>query len=1375
MPTSALCPPRRDLEQFAQGLLAEAAAAPIRAHLEGCGVCRSALLSMQNQATLAEPSTAVQSSPRPKGAAGPTAPVGPTGEPLDLGFLAPAQSPDEMGRLGPYRILKVLGVGGMGVVFEAEDPALQRRVALKVMLPSLAASDSGRQRFLREARAAAAIEHDHIVPIYQVGEVDGVPYLAMQLLQGETLDDRLKQCGRLPLREALRIGRELALGLAAAHRRGLIHRDVKPANVWLEARTGRVKILDFGLARTLKETDPTVPAVGVAAAPGGLSSSFLTQVGALVGTPAYMAPEQFHGKPLDHHCDLFSLGCVLYFLCTGRLPFEAPDTVSLLLAVARHDPQPPRLLDAGIPPALSALILRLLAKDPADRPESADEAAESLGAIRRFVRPPRRRRRWLVVALAAVVLALGAAVAWQLLRPKQGEPGFAPPPVPSPQELAQRAAPADDLKPENVPDEARERLDADLAGAARVAAVLGDPRWRLRGLAAFPVYAPDGKTLAIPLDKALILFDPGTGQRQRTLNGLAGRAYRTAFSPDGTLVACGDLIGNICVWDRASGRLLRAFKQPNPNLWVAGLAFGPDNRSLASGDSTGGLWIWDARAGTILQTLRGHTALVAGLAFSPDGGMLASMDNRGLVILWTPSTGLPRNQFLHEKRDLNNSISFPAVAFDRQGQRLALGSDSRVSVWDVRNQREVWAAQTPAGGFVAFTPDGQTLLTAGHDRTPERPHEVQRWDAATGKAGSLLRLETRGDWASYALSPDGRTLASSSAGGGRLRLLDAQSGKPRFPFGHSFPVRVVAVSPDGARAASADDAGVILLWGLGDGRLLARLEGHAGVVRDLAFSPDGQTLASAGHDQTVRLWDLEAARPRQLLSGHAGLVEAVAFSPDGKRLVSAGRDGAVFLWELDGDLRKRKLEGRDVSWAAAAFSPDGRTLAAAGTDGVSLWNVERGVLERTLPEEGVFRVAFLPDGAALALTMRKAVKVWSAKTGRLEQTLDADGVLSGRLSVSADGRLIAAGGDDGRVYLWDRFDAGRRGALRLGPANAAVEGLAFSPEGRHLLAAGPDFSIGVLRLSERGLVPQVPEAPPGMAEERRLEGHVGWIHTVAVVEDGKAVMTAGNDGTVRRWDFATGKLRDQTAAPPQNAGMLAFSADGKTALSGGKDGKARLWDFAAGQPLFEVSHPRAPVRLVDRSADGKYALTACDDGVVRLWTGRGGKALKELTGHEGPVRSLAVAPDGRRALSAGHDRRVRLWDLDGGVELRSFDGFPGEGGGAVCFAPDGRRAAWPEERGVVAVWDTEKGKRLLRLWPEDAASDLAFSPDGKRVLAGAWSGGLTLFDADTGRVLDRVRTPATSAVAFTPDGKHALTGHDDGKVRVWRLPDPKGR
>ncbi|MFM9965144.1 MAG: protein kinase domain-containing protein [Planctomycetaceae bacterium] len=282
---------------------------------------------------------------------------------LDLKFLGPPEQSDELGRLGSYRILKQLGVGGMGIVFLAEDTALQRKVAIKTMLPALAVNPETKERFLREARAAAKVEHEHVIAIHQVGEDRGVPFLAMPLLRGEPLSERLQKAERLPIADVTRIAAEIAEGLAAAHAQDLIHRDIKPANIWLEGERAKVKLLDFGLARTQD------------------GSPQLTQSGAILGTPAFMAPEQASGMPLDGRADLFSLGAVLYLMLTGQRPFQGANTMAVLSALALHNPPAPRTIRAEIPQALSDLTMQLLSKNPQGRPASAREVAQLLQSV----------------------------------------------------------------------------------------------------------------------------------------------------------------------------------------------------------------------------------------------------------------------------------------------------------------------------------------------------------------------------------------------------------------------------------------------------------------------------------------------------------------------------------------------------------------------------------------------------------------------------------------------------------------------------------------------------------------------------------------------------------------------------------------------------------------------------------------------------------------------------------------------------------------------------------------------------------------------------------------------------------------------------------
>jgi serine/threonine protein kinase len=350
-------------------------------------------------------------------------------ETVDLYFLRPSVRPDLLGMLGDYEVLEVIGAGGMGVVLKAFEPGLNRMVAIKVMAAAVAGSATARRRFTRKAQAAAAVCHEHIVAVHGVHETDELPYLVMQYVAGESLQARLDRVGPLKLAEVLRIGSQTASGLAAAHAQGLIHRDIKPANLLLEAwegeapaepgrqgsagaspsqHGGRVKITDFGLARMVDDVS-------------------LTQNGVVAGTPEYMAPEQARGEAVDHRSDLFSLGSVLYAACTGASPFQGATALAVLRQVCEQEPVSPRTLNPEVPAWLEALILRLLAKNPADRFQSASEVAALLEGYLAHLRQPAtvpappvppppagtrsgRRLSWLLPAVL-VLAPLGVGIA----------------------------------------------------------------------------------------------------------------------------------------------------------------------------------------------------------------------------------------------------------------------------------------------------------------------------------------------------------------------------------------------------------------------------------------------------------------------------------------------------------------------------------------------------------------------------------------------------------------------------------------------------------------------------------------------------------------------------------------------------------------------------------------------------------------------------------------------------------------------------------------------------------------------------------------------------------------------------------------------------
>ncbi|HTU19175.1 MAG TPA: transporter substrate-binding protein [Gemmataceae bacterium] len=465
-PTETHCLPLKDLRRLLQPELPEAEAAPLREHLHTCLDCRQRWLNLQaetvasatppilrpagdtnhGQAAPASASAIVWSSEIiMEGSAGqrpPDQPPPSTPSKRKFPFLSSPREEGELGWLAHYRISGVLGEGGMGFVFDAFDTHLHRRVALKVLKPDLAANLSFRERFLLEARVAAALPDEYIITIYQVGLENDVPFLAMKFLYGESLEQRVQRDGRLPVNEILRIGREIALGLSAAHDHGLIHRDIKPANLWLETpppeqgtpnrpplsfeQLYRVKILDFGLARPIND------------------SRRLTATGLIVGTPQYLAPEQARGQPLDHRCDLFSLGIVLYRLATGILPFDGSDTLAQLTALAVAQPRPIEELSPEVPAGLCQLIHQLLARDPANRPLTARAVAEALRALEKDEMPTaplsvgrasqpdlqkgragkpdlRKGRRWLLGAgLMGLLLGCGLLL-WDRHRPAEAE------------------------------------------------------------------------------------------------------------------------------------------------------------------------------------------------------------------------------------------------------------------------------------------------------------------------------------------------------------------------------------------------------------------------------------------------------------------------------------------------------------------------------------------------------------------------------------------------------------------------------------------------------------------------------------------------------------------------------------------------------------------------------------------------------------------------------------------------------------------------------------------------------------------------------------------------------------------------------------------
>ena len=978
-------------------------------------------------------------------------------------FLAPPESDDELGRLGGYRVLKVLGAGGMGVVYLAEDPQLQRRVAVKAMLPALAASPSNRERFLREARAVAALEHDHVVSILQVGEDRNVPFLAMPFLKGESLEDRLRRERRLPLEEVLRIGRETALGLAAAHDHGLIHRDIKPANLWLESGSGRVKILDFGLARSTGQ------------------DSQLTQQGAIIGTPAYMAPEQARGGKVDARADLFSLGCVLYRMATGQPPFKGKDTIATLLAVASEHPTWMRKLNPEVPPALSDLVMKLLGKAPSDRPESARKVIGALAAIERgetgedredeedhteVIEAGGRRgtdeqeaagglawleRSWPWLAGGGVGLVLLLVLALVLFRGKPGtdtsaegdQPGGS---GPGP---ALGAAKGFDL-----PQAHREPV------RCLVFARTGD---RLVSLDFHTL-----KLWGVTGGKELAAFADDQAQN-------LDRLACAAISPDGTVASCSSS-GILRFHDPATLRVRRTVKI-NAGLWAVGaLAFSPDGNTLAAANGKS-VRLLDAATGDLKDSLHGHQGAITSLAFAADG------------TLWTAGHDRTVRHWDVGKLAELGSVPGPPGADVYQAQ---LAADGRLTAWrfadgsahvtDTAGGKELSAVTGQAVQALDVCSKSGLLATGCNDGF------LRVWATDTGAKRAEIRIHPAAKAVqAVALSPDGRSYAAAA--------------DTRLHLGTLAPERAAAQPAP----ANPGRPGVTRAEAV-------RFEGHTNRVSRVLFLDDNR-IFSAGPDNTGRIWDCRSGkefarltwRPKKFL----GDVTALTVVQASQRLFLATHDG-MRVFDL-GTLREqpRFPLGQTPPPPTAAFSPDGRRAYSSlpAEKSLQVWDAETGKALRKVADFGAVRgLALSPDGKrALAWGAGdNSIAVWDLTEFRLLKRLKGNGSQVLTAVFSPDGRQVLSTSLDQTVRLWDA-ESGEQIRELLGHETFCW-GVAFSPDGRLAVTGSEDNVIRLFDLASGRLI-------------HRFEGHTAAVTTVAFAPGGRFIASGSKDKTVRLWQM----------------------------------------------------------------------------------------------------------------------------------------------------------------------------------------------------------------------------------------------------------------
>jgi hypothetical protein len=1221
MALQTACPNRDRLRELLDGDLPEDHEPGLISHLDVCAACQQTLQELaaggeswegaarelRKEAPTADPALGrVLRDLQSNGITGETQaePAGAAELPLD--FLAPPNKPGQLGVLDHYEVLEVIGRGGMGVVLKAFDRKLQRVVAVKVLAPQLAASSAARRRFDREARAAAAVAHDHVVAIHAVEGDRPLPYLVMHYVAGMSLQERLDRSGPLEIKEILRIGMQTAAGLAAAHAQGLVHRDVKPANILLENGVERVKLTDFGLARAVDDAS-------------------VSQSGVVAGTPQYMAPEQARGETVDHRADLFSLGSVLYALCAGRPPFRASSVMAVLKRVCEEEPRPVREVNPEVPEWLAAIIAKLHAKNPDDRFQSAAEVADLLGRHLAHLQHPSQapmpapvavppaalpagRVRWTpqeLSSFATILIAVGAVLvvlAWL--------PGgmnnvpiwitvlcFAVP------LLGIMAATAGYLF-------VKTRRQRRMAGqtpspTAQQTAALAPRRWRrwlwaavslpvLAGLTVVAVNLYIAWEAARPVDDAWVAgvqaLPPdqqveAVRQKLQALNpGFDGNVRSKA--EEGEVVEL--FFSSAGVTDLSPLRALRALRFlscPGPSFTVhsrladltplRGLPLTKLSIHYTAVEDLAPLQDMPLQElycyGTPvkdLSALRGTPLrlLDAGWTRISDLSPLEKLpltwlhcDNTPVGDL-SPLRGKPLTELdCHNTRvtDLSPLGELPLVNLRCD---IAGPGDVAVIVF-LRNLQTI--NETPIKDWMKQYVEPDHAWTHGFDPAVDTPADssVSRtadgWQIAAGDPRAVYLFDVPPE----RLMPGRLTFRAEVKvqNEGRVPpylLCECEApGLPKKHLGYGAPL-----TPSDAWAGQEVSAFLHVDHVPHRVRLLAKVpRGIAVQLRKVVLEYTPVDFNAQSVVQSDRPGPGVHVKTLGSLTGHMYEACGAAFSADGARLATGDQTGQIQLWGCDAE-GKWGPEAVPALWAPdevwrLAFSPDNKTLAAAGL-GKNVWQWKWEQTWRKGPD--------LP----FASSMVRGLVV----------------LPGGRTVVAAGGHF--GGHGPGELTFWDAA-SGEQLAAPDWPLADTVQSLALSPDGRTLITA----RNGWVELWD--------------AANRHWRGAFPAVADVgaAFLGGDDAAATASAEGVIRRWMRNGADWTERAAALKHGGPIHAFavSPDGRLAATGGDDGVVKLWDLEAVDQVATLHGHASVINYAVFSPDGKTLATCSRDGTVKLW------------------------------------------------------------------------------------------------------------------------------------------------------------------------------
>jgi WD40 repeat protein/serine/threonine protein kinase len=1296
--------------------------------------------------------------------------------------------------LGKYKLLEQLGSGGMGAVFKAQHVTMGRIVAVKILSPDSMKNQTAVARFHQEMEVAAKLDHPHIVAAYDADCVKEAHFLVMEYVPGQDLGRVLRRNPVLPIGWSCEVTRQAALGLQHAHECGMVHRDIKPTNLLISKEDGsalpHVKILDMGLSRFVSET-------------GDDSAAGLTQTGVVVGTPDYIAPEQAaNTRSADIRSDIFSLGCTLFRMLTGRLPYAGHNVMEKLMARAMKDAPRARSLRPEIPQELDDVIAKMLARDPGQRFQSPKEVSALLAAFSLSS----------TMGVGAARAAAGMLPAW--------DPDNTPadkPPVPPESMAATR----------EVETGRGSRQPATLTEAAAASADVANQPTKIT-----PGRADDKSPTELGIEVFLqhLATEAELGETpslaRRIVEQHSAKPQRGDELPGAATAPTTGSQCPIVTRPKSASRRLRLLARSawRDRQWRAGIGLA---LSVAVAAALGLLaWNWLGQTRLIVEwrdeeRTDGRLELDGQPVPFPARGDIVFVGSQGSrkIRLTRPGYDPIEKSFQLQRGD--RVVFTPEWVPNPQSKRRLELADLKMKSAEVANT-DPWdnAAVTLRESLVDFRrrhAGPEDALTASQCLAA-MPSPLDRFrregiDAAELKAATI----GRGD--------------KGPAG------LVAILGHSRFK--HWGPVRSLAFGRQGEWLASAGDDQAVRLWNASTGELLRVLDaGDRGL--QVLFSPDAAFVAVAGENNGVLMWRVEGSagssstppgRPfvkggdmmRRTLPDSAW---PVAFSPGGKTVVTHSRSGPLLLWDLDTGERLLTFtdENPTRTIKTLVFSPDGQRFASYSRldQSVRVWRVTTGALERTFLR--AHWPLFRPGGTTLAAeTENDTLTLWDLDSGAVS------GVLRGTgrpLRFSANGEVLATHGR-GELKLWD-VSAGRE----RGRPRSVGELMQISPSLQSVAEwddpASPVGAAGRLEFLT---------LPSGV--ERRTAGHPGGVLAADFSADGQVFATGGGDHAVRLWSPASGAepRRTRTSLPgvllcdiSPDARWLALACDdstlrlleltertagqnwktvdtktlhdgvrGVTALRFSPDGRmlAAIGDWAALTVFDSDLRSRKAKKRAGADDNAKVSpntgaqaagATTVPTAMLKLWDVETANDLA-LAGASGRgavqnLRCLAFSPDGKSLAAGTGQASVLVWEV---ASLAARGAFFKHGGAveSLAFSPNGKQIASTGTGAdkSVLIWNPLTGSVQHALESESIRGPvraLAFHPEGKLLATGgddhfagaAQENYVTVWDTASGASKHQLRVPGgrVRTLAFSPLGDRLATGNAAGQVHVWNVP-----